>query len=71
MNKILTTNIKRAKWDRDTSPKCTFCGRYDETVKHVLFDCEKVTYTWSAQDTWMKRKKLITQCHGVKVLPNT
>ena len=30
------------KIDRSESPLCFFCGKYPETLKHILCECEKV-----------------------------
>ena len=48
MRRILTTNVKRAKWDTSITEACTFCQKHKETVLHLLCECEKVHSLWGA-----------------------
>ena len=54
LNRILTTNITRAKWDKNVSPFCAFCGAHKETMVHLLFDCAIVQNLWKALKKWLK-----------------
>ena len=48
LNKALTTNVKRSRWDSSISAVCSICGKEEETVNHLLFHCYIVRKMWSA-----------------------
>ena len=52
MNNILTTNIRRAKWDKNISEYCSFCNQCKETVLHIFCECQKVKKLWHALEKW-------------------
>ena len=41
LNKRITTNVHRSKWDEDVSPLCYFCNEHNKTVLHLLYECSK------------------------------
>ena len=41
-HKILATNTFLSKIKLTNDPKCTFCKKFDETIEHLLWDCECV-----------------------------
>ena len=53
IHKLLTTNIRRAKYT-NVSPLCTFCGKKPETIAHLLKDYEYSTKQWKALSRWLK-----------------
>lgn len=61
LTKTLTTNWRASRWDKNISPKCTFCGNYDETVVHLFWDCTVVAKLWKALLKW------IQYFHSVKI----
>ena len=54
LNGLLVTNVKRAKYTQDLSPKCTFCKEKDETVIHLLIDCPMVEKLWVSLIKWIR-----------------
>ena len=47
-------NKHRAKWDKNVSPKCTFCELHDETVIHVFCQCTIVNKkVWTPLKKWL------------------
>ena len=54
LTKSLTTNYIRNKWDNTISPKCSFCTREQETVTHILFECDNTKILWQQ---WQKMIK--------------
>ena len=48
LRRILTTNVRRAKWDNNVSDLCTFCEQEKETVLHILVECIEVQPLWKA-----------------------
>ena len=63
LNRALTTNVKRSKWDKKVSELCSFCNSSQETVIHLLCDCIKVKPLWKA---W---SKLVDYYCDVKIDP--
>ena len=55
-NRIITTNLRRAKWDPDIDPKCTFCREELETSLHIFYECKQVKLIWEAFKVWLKKK---------------
>ena len=62
LTKTLTTNIKRSIWNISISKLCTFCKKKDETILHVLYECEQVRTLWD------KVVKTIEHFFNVKVI---
>ena len=54
LNRAITTNIKRTKWDKNVTDKCTFCKRERETTLHVFVECELVKKLWKSLIKWVK-----------------
>ena len=54
VNRILTTNYMRSKWNKEIDEKCVFCKRKTETVVHMLFECPQVMQLWQALIRWIK-----------------
>ena len=44
----VVTNIQLSKWGIIDTPLCTFCQQYDETQRHLMYDCECVSKVWEA-----------------------
>ena len=53
---IVTTNVKRAKWDPSVSSLCTFCKRVSETTLHVIHKCQDIRKVWRALESWLLKK---------------
>ena len=51
INRCLTTNITRSKYTQ-ISEECSFCNCHPETLKHLLWDCQKVQKLWTAFKKW-------------------
>lgn len=49
---VLTTNLHVAKWDRNQSQLCSFCGQVDEDYVHLFVKCSKVQKLWEAIRKW-------------------
>ena len=45
VNFILTTNVHRAKWNKEISPLCYYCKTEKETIMHLFINCEIVKKT--------------------------
>ena len=46
LNRALTTNVRRNKWDSAISPLCEFCNTCPETLSHLLVYCQHVEQIW-------------------------
>ena len=53
IHKIITTNVRRAKYTVGLSPKCTFCFSQNETILHLLYECEYSRKVWKALEKWL------------------
>lgn len=40
VHRILTTNVRRSKYDSNCTDECTFCGQCPETIIHLFIECE-------------------------------
>ena len=56
LNRILTTNIVRNKWNPQIDKNCTFCKMKSETVIHLICECELVQKMWMALEKWIKHR---------------
>ena len=56
LNKVLTTNLQRSKYDNNVSAKCSFCDLSCETILHLFVECSKVKKLWKAFRKWFKWK---------------
>ena len=54
LNKTLVTNAMRHGWKREISPLCAFCGQVEETVIHILVECQYVRNIWRLLSRWIK-----------------
>ena len=54
INRILTTNVARSRWNSGVSPACTFCKKKVETVMHLLIECESCNPLWAQLTRWLK-----------------
>ena len=52
LNRCLTTNLLRSKWDKNLSSQCVFCKSSPETIIHILYDCIHVKKLWTALEKW-------------------
>lgn len=50
----LITNIMVTKWNTSISSKCSFCKSTDETISHLLVDCQYAQKIWIASEKWIK-----------------
>ena len=48
INRTLTTNIQRNRWDNNISPLCSFCKSKEESYVHLLYSCDKVLPIWKS-----------------------
>ena len=46
-HQILPSNKLLRQMNKIESNKCTFCGLYEESYKHLFHDCVNVNYLWS------------------------
>ena len=53
LSKKLVTNVHRNRWHKEIPPECTFCHRKNETVIHLLWECEKSQIIWNALTRWL------------------
>ena len=53
INKVLITNSQLSRY-MDISSKCTLCKKEEETMLHLLFECEKVQQLWKNLQKWIK-----------------
>ena len=53
INRYLTTNINVARWDKNTSPLCSFCKDNEESLLHLFVQCKTVNKIWSALARWL------------------
>ena len=54
LSKKLVTNVTRCKWDTEISPKCEFCKESDETLIHLLWECDITKLFWKKLQQWLK-----------------
>ena len=54
INRILTTNMLRAKTDHSISSLCTFCQNAQETTMHIMYECEYVLLMWRKLERWLE-----------------
>ena len=47
LNNILYLNKKLHIFGIKSSPLCFFCNLYDETLFHIFYECDHVTFLWS------------------------
>ena len=53
LNRYLTTNVRRSKWDKTITHLCTFCQEFPETIVHLMWECKEVKLLWKALTKWM------------------
>ena len=53
INRILTTNTLRNKWNKQISPFCYYCKITKETVLHLLVECPFVERCWKNLTKWL------------------
>ena len=53
INRILTTNTLRNKWNKQISPLCYYCKIAKETVLHLLVECPYVANCWKNLTRWL------------------
>ena len=54
LQRALTTNIIRNKWNETVSLKCTFCKMTNETLIYLLCNCDCVKKLWMAMEKLCK-----------------
>ena len=62
-HKILATNTLFYKMKLIGDPKCTFCNKRDETIKHLLWECECVKRFLKETILWLIQ-------HGIHITLN-
>ena len=67
LNNIVPCGYIVSKWENKVSRFCDVCGQV-ETVKHLLFDCDRINILW--QEISNKLKIRITWKHVVCGYPN-
>ena len=71
LNRIITTNIRRAKY-MQISEMCYFCNTEPETLIHLMYNCGKVEQLRKALIIWLKRIGItITEITREEVILNT
>lgn len=53
VHRLLTTNVKRNKYDSLISNRCEFCKEKAETPIHLLVECVTTERFWNAWKRWM------------------
>ena len=56
LQKGLTTNVHLFKWGIKETPQCTFCGKEEESVIHLLFTCIETQKIWSEIKGFIEEK---------------
>ena len=56
LQRAITTNIQLYKWKLRNNPNCHFCGRYEETLVHMLWECEYVQTLWTSITRLIREK---------------
>ena len=54
LNRTITTNTKRSRWDPNITPLCYFCSNYRETILHLLVHCKTIAPLWQSLEKWCK-----------------
>ena len=62
-HKILDTNTLLYKIKLIGGPKCTFCNKTDETIEHLLWECECVKRFLNETISWLIQ-------HGIHITLN-
>ena len=62
-HKILATNTYLYKIKLIGDPKCTFCNKTDETIEHLLWECEHVKSFLNETISWLIQ-------HGIYITLN-
>ena len=57
-HKILATNTFLCKIKETNDPKCTFCSKEDETIEHVLWECNCVKKFINEITTWLSQHNI-------------
>lgn len=60
LQRWLTTNLIRSRWDSQVDPRCYFCHNEIENATHLLWHCSHVQKFWKALFRWLK---YICQCN--------
>jgi len=53
LNRILCTNKLLVKIGKSDNTLCTFCNNVDESISHLLWDCEYTLKYWKEFQDWM------------------
>ena len=54
LNKTLTTNIKRSQFNKMVMPLCHYCQNKNESIQHLLYECQEVQKMWKKLQTWIE-----------------
>ena len=55
---ILATNTFLCKIKLTNDPKCTFCSKADETIEHVVWECNCVKKFINVVITWLSQHNI-------------
>ena len=58
----LVTNVQLAKWGIKNSPMCHFCGICQETIIHLLWECEEVKKLWKKVEGYIVHRFHVHPC---------
>ena len=59
LHRIFPTNKWLYKTKLITTPNCTFCLIYQETLEHLFWECTKVKSLWLNLGTWLEDRNII------------
>ena len=54
LNRILGTNSLLVKIGRSDDASCTFCGEVEESIIHLLWDCQVTQKIWKDLQNWIQ-----------------
>jgi len=54
LNRILCTNTLLVKIGRADDNLCTFCGRVEESIMHLFWECDIIQAFWRNFEKWVK-----------------
>jgi len=61
LHRIVYTKKLLYKIGKSDSPLCSFCGSHEETLEHLLVECEKVDVFWKLLAEWLAAYNVILE----------
>ena len=58
LNKYLVTNVFLYKIGVVSSPVCSFCGKENESLEHILINCNYTKEFWAEVIKWLRSLKV-------------